>query len=162
MFIYLYNNFYSPFNCEHNREAYYEFSVNRDLFNKKARYFTNKYANQDYDSVEKYWDFRVDGKDLESMNNLPKLKYNYDFNNNSFIRLNIEYILHLARRVIIIKCKLNGLTGNVIQRAFDIKEISNNNKLLVFHGNRKIDLNISIGENRLYDNYRILIIDNKY
>lgn len=38
MFIYLYNNFYSPFNCEHNREAYYEFSVNRDLFNKKARY----------------------------------------------------------------------------------------------------------------------------
>lgn len=96
------------------------------------------------------------------MNNLPKLKYNYDFNNNSFIRLNIEYILHLARRVIIIKCKLNELAGNVIQRAFDIKEISNNNKLLVFHGNRKIDLNISFGENRLYDNYRILIIDNKY
>ena len=162
MFIYLYDNFYSPINCGHNKEAYIEYNNKRNLFNKKARYFTNKYANPDSVSVDKYWCFSVDEKDLELMNNLPKLKCNYNFNDNSFICLHIEYFLLCDRGDIIIKCKLNELAGNVIQRAFDKKKISNNERLLVFHGNNKIYMNISIGENGLYDNSKIIIIDDIY
>lgn len=142
-----------------------EYIKNRPLFELKAKYFTQKYADpknelQNFD--DKDWDFSCSEKDLESF----KLKYKEEEkkekeNDNSKEDINLVFTYN-AKTKKTIKCGTDELMKNILEKCMnEIGKSPNLEKtILIFYG-KKIDLNSSVKDNGLKNNYNIDIIHNE-
>ena len=95
-----------------------EYEYNRDLFNKKAYYFTRKYANP-INSFYGPWDFS--DKNFETYN--------------KFIDVIFDDVLDR----IIISCQYNETVEKLLSLYYQKKEIKDLNKgILLFHHNKRM------------------------
>ena len=131
-----------------------EYKENRSLFELKAKYFTRKYANPMKATKidDKDWDFNYNEKDLEAF----KLKIQKE---NEKIDDIILIFSDNGRRTTPIKCGINELMRDVIQRCLNIFGISKNLEEILFISTyRRLNLNSSVKDNGLNDKSRIEII----
>jgi len=164
----LYSIFYwpnpdSPYSFERNDE----YRENRSLFELKAKYFTQKYANS-MDVLQygdKDWDFSYNEKDLEPIKlkvqkekekEKEKIKVKEDNKNKQNINL---IFTNNGKTKTTIQCGREELMRDVIQRCLNTFGITQNleNILPIFHG-RRLDLSSSVKDNRLENDYNIDII----
>lgn len=133
---------------------------NKSLYILKAKYFTKRFANinNTFENYDK-WDFSFDEIDLKSDTLISKKKLSYNkYNNFNFI--NIFFYVNGNPRLsnVSIKCKLNELTENIIQRFLAKYGGSNFEHFLFIHNNQRLDLNISLGDNDVKNNSIIIVI----
>ena len=156
----LYTIFYYPnLDLVCSLEIAKEYKENLDLFEKKAKYFTKKYAAPTNIGIKeyKYWDFSCNGNDLNSM----KIKQNediinkVDYDGNQIITLILEINGFIETKI---KCKLNELIKDVIKKVLDQNGIYEKNNILVICGSKKIKLDVPIGEYHPLNYFRITII----
>ena len=156
----LYTIFYWP-NLEkpHSLEIANEYINNKELFEKKVAYYVKKY---EFRRQIKVWDFSCNETDLNSMKicpKNPKKQLNYDYNGDELVNL-IIYVNGLSISEKMIQCKLKEKTRYVIER-FKVKysiDIRLNKDTLFIYNSHPINLDATIGENRLYTNTIITII----
>ena len=155
-------NFYSVFywqdperpNCEEMAKEYKE---NRALYEKKAKYFTKKYAN--IENALKYcgkkWDFSFDEKDFElqessELIHQEKIENSKNYDGNK--KINLCFSIGYSRNVsIVIQCELKELTGNVLKRfmlKYGLSPRLRDEPLFIYNC-RNLNPNISIGDNGL-------------
>ena len=156
----LYTIFYYPnLDLVYSLEIAKEYKENLDLFEKKAKYFTKKYAAPTNTGIKeyKYWDFSCNENDLNSM----KIKQNediinkVDYDGNQIITLILEINGFIETKI---KCKLNELIKDVIKKVLNQNGIYEKNNILVICGGKKIKLDVPIGEYHSPDYLRITII----
>ena len=156
----LYTIFYYPnLDLVCSLEIAKEYKENLDLFEKKAKYFTKKYAAPTNIGIKeyKYWDFSCNGNDLNSM----KIKQNediinkVDYDGNQIITLILEINGFIETKI---KCKLNELIKDVIKKVLEQNGIYEKNNILVICGRKKIKLDVPIGEYHPLNYFRITII----
>ena len=158
----LYTIFYYP-----NLDLVYSLSIAKEykkekyLFEKKAQYFTKKYADPSKKEIKyEYWDFSCDENDLNSIKIKPFgdiiLNKNYDGNQSITLFLEINGII-----VTKINCKLNELIEDVIKKVLNQNGISENSNILVINSAKKIKLNVPIGGYKFTNHTRITIILNE-
>ena len=143
----------SPFDLNRAKE----YKENRPLFEKKAKYFTQKYANpsnklEQFD--EKDWEFSCSEKDLEPIKlkekEEEKGKENGEDKSKEDINLTFTYNGKITTTV---QCGTDELMKNVIEKCMSKLGISENlEKLLVIFLGKKLDLNSSVKDNRLKNN----------
>jgi len=144
-----------------------EYIKNRPLFELKAKYFTQKYADpknelQNFD--DKDWDFSCSEKDLEEF----KLKYKEEEkkekekeNNNSKEDINLDFTYN-AKTKITIKCGTDELMKNILEKCMnEIGKSPNLEKTLLILYGKKLDLDSSVKDNGLRNNSSIDIIHNE-
>ena len=158
----LYTIFYYP-----NLDLVYSLSIAREyknekyLFEKKAQYFTKKYANPLNKEIKyEYWDFSCDENDLNSIKikTFGDILYNINYDGNQSVKLIFEINGIIET---IIYCKLNELIEDVIKRVLNQNGISENSNILVIYGAKKIKLNVPIGGYKFTNLKRITIILNE-
>ena len=158
----LYAIFYFPnIDLSYSSEITNEYKYNRDLYEKKVIYFTNKYANTSNTFPEKKydedWDFSFNEDDLNSMEIKPEKEMAYieEYDANELITLNIEINGIFEEKI---DCKLGELTKDVIKRVFDKIKIPEKNNTLFIYNCKRIELNKSIGDNKLRSGHGFIII----
>ena len=122
-----------------------EFSNNRSLFDRKVRYFTQKYANL-INSSKNYdiWDFTYNEKD-ELDNNYVNILFEF----NGIKRMNL-----LAQK--------NELTENLVSRYCKSIEINNKHDMYFFYKSGRLNVyEITIEENEIENNSLIIAIDGR-
>ena len=156
-------------NNEHTNylpERVEEFINNKDLFESKAKYFTKKYTNiKNLNDILKFsnknWDFSYNKylvKIKTTFDNILKKKkistmsYNTNSNDTINIKVNMNGVEEKS-----IQCKKKDSTKDVIDKFLIENKIENENVLFIF-GLKKLNFNVSIGENGLRDNYFITMI----
>ena len=159
LLIELFTIFYWP-NLEkpHSLEIANEYKNNRELFEKKAAYFTKKYQFQ-FRIIAKVWDFSCNENDLVKINPKKQLSLNYDYNGDELIDL-IIYINGVSKSDQKIQCKLKEKIKYAIEK-FQVKysiEIKLNKDTLFISNDQQINLDTTIGENRLKKQGNIFII----
>jgi len=142
-----------------------EYINNRDLYEKKAKYFTKKYAYPGVASNNyQFWDFSVNEEEINKINNETKnLSQNYKINQLSQIKeekaISIKIIFEIFdenrnyKREI--ECFDNELTEDVIKK---IGIEPNNKDLLIIFNSEKIPLNLTLKENKVRNGSSITII----
>ena len=140
-----------------------EFRENRQLYEQKVKYFTLKYAHPmklklDYQE----WDFSYDEKDLDSIK-LKAQKENEKEKENENEKDNNDDISLVfsdnGRTKITIQCGPNELMRDIIQRCLNKFGISKNlTEILLISCFRSLNMNISVKDNKLKNNYQIDII----
>ena len=129
------------------------------------KYFTKKYANP-MESMKKIdenkdWDFSYEGNMSNSIGKkkeeAPKNNQNMIANNlsNEIINLRIEFN---GIKTILFKCAKNEIARNVVKKIFAHLNLKDDKTFLVLFHQKKLNLDISIGENQLKDMYPISII----
>ena len=151
--------FYWP-NLEkpHSLEIANEYKNNRELFEKKAAYFTKKYQFQ-FRITSKVWDFSCNENNLVKINPKRQLNLNYDYNGDELIDL-IIYINGVSKSDQKIQCKLKEKIKYAIEK-FQVNysiEIKLNKDTLFISNDQQINLDATIGENRLTNQGKIIII----
>ena len=147
-----------------------EYVQERPLFELKAKYFTQKYANlknglQQFDG--KKWNFSCSEKDLEPI----KLKEQEEKEKESEKEtekdqskedINLDFTYN-GKTKTTIQCGTNELMKNVIEKYMNKLGKSENLEkiLLIFHG-KKIDFNSSVKDIGLENNSNISIILDEY
>ena len=151
--------FYWP-NLEkpHSLEIANEYINNRELFEKKVAYFTKKYQ---FKLKVKVWDFSCNENDLNSVKVNPKkpLKLDNNYNGDELIDL-IIYVNGISKSDQEIQCKLKEKTRYVIEK-FKVKysiDIKLNEDTLFISNDHQINLDATIGQNRLRKKGNIIII----
>ena len=143
-------------------EMQLEYKNNKTLFELKARYFTKKYANPySYSKISKKWDFSCQENDLKSISplSLNKKSVFNDYGNDFIILFFCVYGIKGKNECITsVKCKLNELTGNVIERFSEKKGFDKRYLNLFIFNYKKLDFNISIGDNELKNKSKIIVI----
>ena len=134
--IFYLNNPENPYGLDRAQE----FNNNMELFMKKAKYFTKKYANpisasQIYNDS---WDF----------------SYNINDDNDN---INIIFELNGINRINF-QANKKEMTTNVILRYCNSVGIENFNKLFFYHNSKRINLSKTIEENDLENNSVIVVI----
>ena len=158
-----------------------EYKSNPQLFETKAKYFTQKYANASnlnngISSNEKDWDFSINKYFIQFINlidqtlgnNKISIDIGEDKNINEPIELNFiinggeekderkEY--KEEKKEILIKCNKKDLTEDVIKRFKKIIKRENDNDILFIFGLKRLIPDITIGENGLKNNLYITVI----
>jgi len=151
--------FYWP-NLEkpHSLEIANEYKNNRELFEKKAAYFTKKYQFR-FRINSKVWDFSCNENDLAKINPKKQLSLNYDYNGEELIDL-IIYINGVSKSDQKIQCKLKEKIKYAIEK-FQVKysiEIKLNKDTLFISNEQQINLDATLGENRFRKQGNIFII----
>ena len=154
--------FYFPnIDLSYSSEITNEYKYNRDLYEKKVIYFTNKYANMSNMFPEKKydedWDFSFNEDDLNSMEIKPEKEIAYieEYDANELMTLNIEIDGIFEEKI---DCKLGELTKDVIKRVFDKIKIPEKNNILVIYNAKRIKLNNSIRDNNLHNMLKLIVI----
>ena len=149
--------FYWP-NLEkpHSLEIANEYINNRELFEKKVAYFTKKYQ---FKFRVKVWDFSCNENDLNSVKVNPKkqLKLDNNYNGDELIDL-IIYVNGISKSDQKIQCKLKEKTKYVIEK-FKVKysiDIKLNEDTLFISNGHQINIDATIGQNRLKGNIIII------
>ena len=151
--------FYWP-NLEkpHSLEIANEYINNRELFEKKVAYFTKKYQ---FKLKVKVWDFSCNENELNSVKVNPKkqLKLDNNYNGDELIDL-IIYVNGISKSDQEIQCKLKEKTKYVIEKfkgkySIDIK--LNEDTLFISNGHQ-INIDATIGQNRLRKKGNVIII----
>ena len=155
-------NFYSVFYWQdperpNSEEMAKEYKENRALYEKKAKYFTKKYAN--IENALKYcgknWDFSFDEKDFElqessELIHQEKIENSKNYDGNK--KINLCFSIGYSRNVsIVIQCELKELTGNVLKRfmlKYGLSPRLRDEPLFIYNC-RNLNPNISIGDNGL-------------
>ena len=147
-------------------ERVYEFSNNKALFELKAKYFTKKYTNiKNLNDILKFsnknWDFSYNKylvKIKTTFDNILKKKKisTISYNTNSDDTININVNMNGVEEKFI-QCKKKDSTKEVIDKFLRENKYENENVLFIF-GLKKLDFDVSIGENGLRDNYFITMI----
>ena len=154
--------FYPNLDLAYSLEIAKEYKENRNLFNKKAKYFTKKYASvfsirwKEYE----YWDFSCNENYLNSMEIKPKEnKINHkDYDGNQLITLNFDINGIVETKI---NCKLNELMQDIIKKVLNQNGIQKKNDILIIFNSQRIELNIPIGEYNLCNMCKINIILNE-
>ena len=182
----LYPIFYmsNPDSCydNSNQERRNEFLNNRDLYEIKVRYFTQKYAHpykfNKYDNNNKSWDFTLDESDpiflevkekyLESkkkeISNNPnnKIDKRERLQNNPNDNINEVFTLNFTFHGdnIGMMCNSNESLEEIINRLREKINLDFRNIMYIYH--RKRITNMQIPAKYFKDNNEILIIDKNY
>ena len=140
----LYSVFYlaNP-NSPYGIERAEEYRNNRTLYEKKVKYFTNKYANpmkEKEDYSDKNWDFSINDKELNKMKN-----------DNNYI--DISFNINGEEKKV--KCEEKELIKDIIKK---LNIDPNREDLLVIFKNRKININTSLEDNEIKNQSIIIII----
>lgn len=137
-----------------------EFKQNINLYNLKAQYFTNKYANSLNASKfdKKDWDFSCNMNDLDYFQSHHKkdkpFHYNYEEGKKIIIYFSVN-----GNQTKPVKCRLNEMTRKVINRYMkNYGILTNADEIIYIFDCRQLDLEIPIGENGLKMNNTITII----
>ena len=147
-----------------------EYKENRQLYELKVKYFTKKYANPlkkilEYKDQE--WDFSYNEKDLElfklkvqkenaKKKEKEKEKKNQKNNNDDIFLI----ISDNGRERKTIQCGTNELMKDVIQRCMNKYGISENlEETLVICNCNRLNINLSVKDNNLGNNFRVDIIN---
>ena len=142
-----------------------EYKENKSLFEEKAKYFNQKYADIDATAENllgcKIWDFSY-----YNSNNFNKeiqrtdveiTSYNEFDKNDEFIILNFHLNIETTKRI---KCQLKEVTRNVLHRFLKKCSIKLNDEPLLISNARKLNLDIPIGCNKIENNSAIVVITN--
>ena len=159
----LYSFFYYPnLDLAYSLEIAKEYKENKDLFEKKAKYFSKKYANFFCNSRKKYeyWDFSGNDNYFNSLNIKQKEQTinnkNYeDYDGNQLITLNFEINGIMETKV---NCKLNELIKDVIEKVLNQNGINVKKDILVILNSQKINLDFTLGAYHIKDNFKLTII----
>ena len=146
-----------------------EYRNNSYLFELKAKYYTNKYANvsnlnNGLNYTEKYWNFSINSYYLKVNNVLGKYFGKKPHNNNIYDDINTDKNIKLI--FVIngieekdIECNMKDKTRDVIEKLFNkIGKKNDFDDALFIFGLRKLDLEKSIGQNGLNENLYITVI----
>ena len=142
-----------------------EYKENKSLFEEKAKYFNQKYADINATKGKllnyKIWDFSYYNSNNFN-EEIPRTdveitSYNEFDKNDEFIILNFHLNIETTKRI---KCQLKEVTRNVLHRFLKKCSIkSNDEPLLIFDG-RRLNLDIPIGCNKIENNNDIVVITN--
>ena len=159
----LYSIFYYPdLDLAYSLDIAKEYKENRNLFEKKVKYFTKKYAGfrkfSTHDGGD--WDFSCNENNLNSIGIKPikNIINNKSYDGNKMISLGFE-INGIVKAII--SCKLNELMQDVIKRVLDKNGIQIKNDILVIYNTKNIKLDVPIGEYDFNNFSRIYIILNE-
>ena len=144
LFIKLYSLFYlaGPISL-YGIDRVEEYKNNRDLYEKKVKYFTNKYANpmkERKDYSDKDWDFSISDEEIKNIEN-----------DNNYI----DVLFNINGTEKTVKCEEKELIKDVIKK-LDIDP--NREDLLVVFKNRKININKSLEDNEITNHSTAIII----
>ena len=145
LFLKLYSIFYFASPSPYSFDLGEEYMNNRTLYEKKIKYFTNKYANPKNNSVDytnKDWDLSIDEEQIKSLEN---------DNKNNFI----DIIFNINGKEKKINCNENALTKVAIEK-LDIE--TDREDLLVIFKNRKININNTLKDNEITNNSIVIVI----
>ena len=167
MLIDLYSVFYWQDSKRANRkEMAKEYKENRVLYEKKAKYFTKKYASNE--NALKYcdqnWDFSCNEKDFELQESSEqihqeKIENNKKYDGNKKIELCFSFN-YLRNDSIVIQCELKELTGNVLKKFMSLSGLVTRfiDEPLFIYKCRNLNPKISIGDNGLLNSSTINVI----
>ena len=143
----LYYIFYSPNpDSPWNLKMAEEYIKNRTLFDLKVRYFTKKYADLGVELIAyKNWDFSCDENNLKSVqHSTTPVKEFKNYDNSASI--NVTFDDESYNKYPSIKCTLNEITKDVIQRYMNKCGLNNYDNFLFIYNGKRLDLNIPIGD----------------
>ena len=150
LFIKLYSVFYLADDSLYGFERVEEYRNNRTLFEKKIKYFTNKYANPllkgQKDYSDKDWDFSISDEEMKCLDK----ESNY---------IDIRFNINGLKKIV--KCDSKDLTKVAIKK-LNIEPNIEDRNLLVIYRNRKIDLNKSLKDNEIKNDSTVIIIYDVY
>ena len=158
----LYSIFYFPnLDLAYSLEIAKEYKENRNLFEKKANYFTKKYALPGKIQRKGYenWDFSFNENDLNSIEIKPNQNIidKKDYDGNQLITLKFEINGFIKSEI---NCKLNELIKDVINKILNLFGISEKNDVLVIYNAQKIKLDVPLGVYHFKNLSTIIIIYN--
>ena len=158
----LYSIFYFPnLDLAYSLEIAKEYKENRNLFEKKANYFTKKYALPGKIQRKGYenWDFSFNENDLNSIEIKPNQNIidKKDYDGNQLITLKFEINGFIKSEI---NCKLNELIKDVINKILNLFGISEKNDVLVIYNAQKIKLDVPLGVYHFKNLCEITIIYN--
>lgn len=142
-----------------------EYKENKSLFEEKAKYFNQKYADIDATAENllnyKIWDFSYYNSNNFN-EEIPRTdveitSYNEFDKNDEFIILNFHLNIETTKRI---KCQLKEVTRNVLHRFLKKCSIKLNDEPLLISNARRLNLDIPIGCNKIENNNVIVVITN--
>ena len=143
-----------------------EYKENRALFEKKAKYFTKKYADplNALKYCDQNWDFSFNEKDFElqessELIHQDNIENNKKYEGNEKIDLCFSFNNFIGK--VFIQCELKELTGDVFKRVLIKSGLGQIiiDWLLLIYNCRNLNPNISIGDNGLENYSTINVID---
>ena len=142
-----------------------EYKENKSLFEEKAKYFNQKYAELKA-TAGKFLDCKIWDFSYYNSNNFNKeiqrtdveiTSYNEFDKNDEFIILNFHLNIETTKRI---KCQLKEVTRNVLHRFLKKCSIKSNDEPLLIFNARRLNLDIPIGCNKIENNNVIVVITN--
>ena len=142
-----------------------EYKENKSLFEEKAKYFNQKYAELKA-TAGKFLDCKIWDFSYYNSNNFNKeiqrtdveiTSYNEFDKNDEFIILNFHLNIETTKRI---KCQLKEVTRNVLHRFLKKCSIKLNDEPLLISNARRLNLDIPIGCNKIENNNVIVVITN--
>ena len=142
-----------------------EYKENKSLFEEKAKYFNQKYAELKA-TAGKFLDCKIWDFSYYNSNNfneeIPRTdveitSYNEFDKNDEFIILNFHLNIETTKRI---KCQLKEVTRNVLHRFLKKCSIKLNDEPLLISNARRLNLDIPIGCNKIENNNDIVVITN--
>ena len=142
-----------------------EYKENKSLFEEKAKYFNQKYAELKA-TAGKFLDCKIWDFSYYNSNNFNKeiqrtdveiTSYNEFDKNDEFIILNFHLNIETTKRI---KCQLKEVTRNVLHRFLKKCSIKLNDYPLLISNARRLNLDIPIGCNKIENNNDIVVITN--
>ena len=142
-----------------------EYKENKSLFEEKAKYFNQKYADIDATAENllnyKIWDFSYynnnNFNEVIPRTDVEITSYNEFDKNDEFIILNFHLNIETTKRI---KCQLKEVTRNVLHRFLKKCSIKSNDEPLLIFNARRLNLDIPIGCNKIENNNVIVVITN--
>jgi ubiquitin-conjugating enzyme E2 D/E len=142
-----------------------EYKENKSLFEEKAKYFNQKYAELKA-TAGKFLNYKIWDFSYYNSNNFNKeiqrtdveiTSYNEFDKNDEFIILNFHLNIETTKRI---KCQLKEVTRNVLHRFLKKCSIKLNDEPLLISNARRLNLDIPIGCNKIENNNDIVVITN--
>ena len=142
-----------------------EYKENKSLFEEKAKYFNQKYAELEA-TAGKFLNYKIWDFSYYNSNNFNKeiqrtdveiTSYNEFDKNDEFIILYFHLNIETTKRI---KCQLKEVTRNVLHRFLKKCSIKLNDEPLLISNARRLNLDIPIGCNKIENNNVIVVITN--
>lgn len=142
-----------------------EYKENKSLFEEKAKYFNQKYAELKA-TAGKFLNYKIWDFSYYNSNNFNKeiqrtdveiTSYNEFDKNDEFIILNFHLNIETTKRI---KCQLKEVTRNVLHRFLKKCSIKSNDEPLLIFNARRLNPDIPIGCNKIENNNVIVVITN--
>ena len=154
----LYSIFYLQYiNVAYDTQRAKEYLENRALFDTKAKFYTNKYANFSKEMIifDKDWDFSDNKYKMKIYN---YFSWSYKDNLKDYENTEIDLLFKLnGIQEVKLKFELKDLTKDVIKEIYEKFKITDKDALYIFDL-KKLNLEIPIGANGLKNEFTIIII----